>query len=195
MKRILLLLAIFFVFFSGTPTGKIVEFTNSVYYVKYSEVFEQPLQVKYAVQCTETKFSRAGLDFIVPKDIHTSDNADYANNDYDKGHMAPAADFACDKNSLALTFSYLNCALQHKNLNRGAWRFLESYERELAKTSKVNVTIDLKFSNASVKLATGATVPDGFTKTIEYSGKKEVYYFPNVAPTKSSYKDYKVTDK
>jgi len=156
---------------------------------------EQPLEVAYTIACTETKFSRAGLDFVAPSGIHTSDNADYAGNEYDKGHMAPAADFACNQQMLALTFSYLNCALQQENLNRGVWRLLEVHERDLAKTGTTTVTIKLHFSALSAKLSSGATIPDGFTKTIKSGKTTETYYFPNIRPTKKSYIEYLVMNK
>jgi len=182
-------------FCSGTKPLKIVEYKNSVYAVKYSEEMEQPLEVAYTIACTETKFSRAGLDFVAPSGIHTSDNADYAGNEYDKGHMAPAADFACNQQMLALTFSYLNCALQQENLNRGVWRLLEVHERDLAKTGTTTVTIKLHFSALSAKLSSGATIPDGFTKTIKSGKTTETYYFPNIRPTKKSYIEYLVMNK
>jgi endonuclease G len=111
---------------------------------------------------------------------------------YDKGHLAPAADFNCTKELLYQTFSYLNCALQNQYLNRGVWRMLEEYERELAKTEKVTVTITLVFDKKSIKLPTGATVPVGFYKTIylEKSKRSIKYYFPNEAPIKPKYTDY-----
>jgi endonuclease G len=134
------------------------------------------------------------MDFYVNDSIHTSDNLDYVNNPYDKGHMAPAADFNCTKEMLWLTFSYLNCALQDQYLNRGTWRFLESQEREWAKLEPVIVTIEVKFDKKCVKLSSGATVPAGFKKTVSLvkSKKNFIYYFPNSKPTSSKYSDYLV---
>lgn len=172
-----------------------VAFKNELFTGVYSEVYEQPLSITYKVLCPSGTASREGMDFYVNDSIKTSDDLDYANNEYDKGHLAPAADFNCDKKMLFKTFSYLNCALQQENLNRGVWRFLELHERELAKSGAVVVvSIDLAFSANSKKLSTGATVPDGFTKTITVNGKVvEKYYFPNVAPVKGKkYLDYMI---
>jgi endonuclease G len=194
MKRLLTIVFLLFTLIS-VAQNRIVETRNAVFWVKYSEELEQPLQVKYTIACTETVFSRAGLDFFPVSGIKTSDHNDYAGNEWDKGHMAPAADFACNQEYLKMTFSYLNCALQQENLNRGVWRFLEVHERELAKTGEVKVIIDLHFSAKSIKLASGATVPDGFTKTIIAGKKTEKYYFPNTKPTKKSYTEYSVVNK
>lgn len=194
MKNLIVAILVFTMFFAGAAPPRIVEYKNKAYAVKYSEELEQPLEITYTIVCTETKFSRAGLDFEVPAGIKTSDNADYADNKYDKGHLAPAAAFACDQHMLALTFSYLNCALQQENLNRGVWRLLEVHERGLAKTATTTVTIKCHFSPASIKLITGATIPDGFTKIIKSGKIIETYYFPNVRPTKKSYIEYLVVN-
>jgi len=127
MKKILLL--IFFglllitqqVFAQRTQ----VAFKNELFTGVYSEVYQQPLWITYKVLCPTGTASREGMDFYTNDSIKTSDDLDYANNEYDKGHLAPAADFNCDKAMLFKTFSYLNCALQQENLNRGVWRFLK----------------------------------------------------------------------
>ena len=165
---------------------------TQIYEAMYSEVFEEPLWVKYTVQCPNGTASRAGMDFYSDKSVKTSDNADYANNVYDKGHMAPAADFNCTKEMLFMTFSYVNCALQDQYLNRGVWRMLEVQEREWSKSETVQVTIKCIFDNNSIKLPTGATIPTGFYKIIylEKSKKTYTFYFPNVKPTKSKFNEY-----
>jgi endonuclease G len=111
---------------------------------------------------------------------------------YDKGHLAPAADFNCNKENLKQSFSYLNCTLQHEKLNRGTWRLLEAHEREIAKTNTVSVQIRMNYSKNSKVLSTGATVPDSFTKIITYGNKKEKYFFKNEEPKSSDYNNYKV---
>jgi endonuclease G len=165
---------------------------TQIYEAMYSEVFEEPLWVKYTVQCPNGTASRAGMDFYSDKTVKTSDNADYAANVYDKGHMAPAADFNCTKEMLYMTFSYVNCALQNQYLNRGVWRMLEVQEREWAKLETVTVTIKCVFDSNSIKLPTGATVPTGFYKIIYLENSKKTYtfYFPNVKPTKSKFNEY-----
>ena len=166
--------------------------TTSIFNVVYSEKLQQPKWVEYKVLCTDGTISRKGLDFYPVKGIVTSTNEDYENNVYDKGHLAPAADFNCDKENLKQSFSYLNCTLQHEKLNRGTWRLLEAHERELAKTNTVSVQIRMNYSKNSKVLSTGATVPDSFTKIITYGNKKEKYFFKNEEPKSSDYNNYKV---
>jgi DNA/RNA endonuclease G (NUC1) len=55
------------------------------------------------------------MEFYTDKDIKTSDTRDYLNNVYDRGHLAPVADFNCDLATLRKTFTYLNCALHMMN--------------------------------------------------------------------------------
>jgi endonuclease G len=163
-----------------------------IFNVVYSEKLQQPKWVEYTVLCHDGTISRKGLDFYPVKGIVTSTNEDYENNIYDKGHLAPAADFNCNQDYLKQTFSYLNCVLQHEKLNRGTWRLLEAHERELAKQYKVSVEIRMYYSKNSKVLTSGATIPDSFTKTIMYNNKKEKYFFKNEEPKSSDYNNYKV---
>jgi len=171
-----------------------VKINAGIYEAIYSEKLESPLLVKYTVLCPNGTASRAGMDFYTNDSVKTSSNEDYIKNEWDKGHMAPAADFNCDKEMLYKTFSYLNCALQNQYLNRGVWRMLELQEREYAKKEPTTVIIKVIFSKTSYKLPTGATVPDGFFKIIqlEKSGKTIKFYFPNITPTKEKYTDYEI---
>ncbi len=170
-----LLTIIYFNVYSQT-----VEIENDVFEVLYSEDLEQPLKVNYFVKCSNGKFSRSGLDFVKEKNVHTSDNNDYRNNVWDKGHMAPAAAFSCSEETLRQTFSYLNCSLQHESLNRGPWKSLEGLERDLAFLyGEVEVIIEVVFSEQSEILDSGATVPDAFKKTIIINNDSFSFYFEN----------------
>jgi len=188
MKKLLLLLFLFpLVVFAQRDS---VYIKTDIFTSVYSEVLQQPKWVIYTVQCPTGTAPRTGMDFYTQPGLITSDNADYAANVYDKGHCAPAADFNCTKEMLYKTFTYVNCVLQHERLNRGVWRLLESYERELAKTNTVNVEIRMVYSKTSLKLPTGATVPDGFYKIIKFGNQVEKYYFPNTSPTQSNFRNY-----
>lgn len=190
MKKILFFLLFTTSFLSFGQLRDSVYVKTEIFEVSYSETLEQPLRIKYQVLCPDGQASRKGMDFYTEKQYKTSDAKDYENNVYDKGHLAPAADFSCDKVMLYKTFTYLNCTLQNQYLNRGTWRFLEVYERELAKKYIVNVEIKLIYSDKSIKLPTGATVPDAFLKIIKYNGITEKYYFLNEKPKFSDFKLY-----
>lgn len=169
-----------------------VHVKTPIFEVMYSEKYKEPIWVKYTVLCPNGTASRTGMDFYTNDSIITSTNLDYVSNEYDKGHMAPAADFNCTKDMLFQTFTYLNCALQNQYLNRGVWRLLEAYERELSKTQTVEVKINLVFDKSSKILSSGARVPSGFYKyiTLKESKKTFVYYFPNIKPEKKTFSEY-----
>ena len=164
---------------------------NTPYFkIVYSEVLEQPRRVEYSVPCPKGTASRSGLDFYTEKGIKTSDRHDYVNNEWDKGHMAPAAAFSCTRDMIAETFTYVNCALQQENLNRGAWRLLEAKERKLAEHNQVQVLIIVEFGKGAKKLPTGATIPTGFYKEIRYDNIRECYYFPNSRPATTDFTNF-----
>ena len=195
MKNILLILFTLTTFtsFSQKVLRDSINIKSDIFEIVYSEKLEQPKFIRYTVQCPNGSTPRTGMDFYVCDSIKTSDNNDYEKNPYDKGHLAPAADFNCDKQTLYKTFTYLNCSLQQENLNRTTWRLLEVRERELAKTHKiVQVEIRCIFGSKSIKLPTGATVPTAYRKTIIYDGIIEVYYFKNEKPLSTDYTKYKI---
>ena len=192
MKKFLINLILLIPLFVFGQLRDSVLVKSPIFKVMYSETLQQPKWIEYHVECGEGDFSRKGLDFYVCDSVKTSDGGDYEGNVWDKGHLAPAADFNCNKDYLKMTFSYLNCVLQHEKLNRGAWRLLEAYERDLSKKYSVDVKIKMVYSKKSMVLKSGATVPDGFYKTIKYNKVVEVYYFKNEPPVTNEYKKYKI---
>jgi DNA/RNA endonuclease G (NUC1) len=165
---------------------------TNIFEVVYSEKLEQPKWLKYESTNRPKNVERTGLDFYIVTGIHTSDAADYAKNEYDKGHLAPAATFADTEENMKATFSYLNCALQQQDFNRGEWRLLEEQERVWDDTEALKVLVRLKYGIIPNKLSTGASIPSQFQKHIYFTKQKrwECYFFPNVKPNKS-WKEYK----
>ena len=189
---------------------------NDAYEVMYSQAFQQPITIAYKypdfklytnvpleIKAITDKVSypdpveiKISINWKEPENIVTSDKDDYSS-PYDRGHLAPAASFPKDEQQKFI-YSYLNCAIMHKALNRGVWKTLENRERELSNTNKVSVKIILSFSNKNNLADGGATIPSSFTKIIEYGdtyikpiGKKyqitrEVYSFPNNESVKNT---------
>lgn len=153
---------------------------TEIFTVSYSEELEQPIKLTYIVQCPMGDASRSGLDFRKVEGYHTSDNEDYKDNVWDKGHLAPAAAFNCDREMVRSTFSYLNCALQHEGLNRGPWKELERFERNLAKIyPEVSVLIIVNFDENPERVPGGAAIPTSFTKEITFGERTIKFLFPN----------------
>ena len=175
------LLAVVLFFFGYTSLSAQVEhIVTPIFTVDYDEDLEQPVKLSYTVQCASGDASRHGLNFWKVQGYHTSDNEDYKDNPYDKGHMAPAAAFNCTRDMVKSTFSYLNCALQHQGLNRGPWKELEAAERVLAMFYDIDVTIDIIFDTDPERVPGGAAIPKAFRKTITIDHNEIYeYYFPN----------------
>jgi endonuclease G len=161
-----------------------VKVTNDVFSVIYSEKLEQPIWLKYRSTNRPTNVNRGSMDFYSEKLIKTSDNEDYKNNIYDKGHIAPAATFSDNMENLKQTFSYLNSALQDQYLNRGEWRLLEEQERKWDDLESLTVIVKVFFDETSKKLLTGATVPSYFQKHIFFEKQKKwkCFVFLNEKP-------------
>ena len=193
MKKIFLLLlssVIFTITLSAQELKESVIIETDIFTVEYSEVLEQPLWVEYTVLCPNGDADRGGMDFYEEDGIHTSDDDDYKNNVWDKGHLAPAAAFNCDRETLKKTFSYLNSALQHESLNRGIWNRLEGFERNLANFYDVSVRIDVIFDETPQRVPTGAAIPKEFKKTITWGDKTAVFLFPNGDTRGTDWIDY-----
>ena len=181
---------------------------NELYKVVYSEMYQQPLLLEYSVPYGEPinkKEKSFKKSFNL---INTSDHNDYLDTLYDKGHLAPVKAFESIQKDDALYY-YLNCALMHRSLNRGAWSRLEQYELGLKnEKNEVNVSVSLIFDNNSFKVKYGATASTYFKKIIEVKElikddttyindyiqvSREVFIFPNNSRVKGKhYTEFKV---
>lgn len=188
-KTLLVTITLFVVIFITTSmqTQKdVVYVKNNVFEVNYSQKLKEPLWLIYKSTNRPTNVNRGSMDFYGEKNIITSDAADYKGNVWDKGHLAPAATFSDNMENLKQTFSYLNCALQHQDLNRGEWRLLEEQERVWDDKENLTIKIDLIFDEKSTILPSGATIPSFFVKHVYFEKTKawKCFKFENTKPTK-----------
>ena len=63
--------------------------------------------------------------------------ADYRKSGYDRGHLAPAADFTWSEKALDHTFYMSNMSPQDPGFNRGIWKKLEEQVRDWARENNV----------------------------------------------------------
>ena len=182
MKKIVILFS--FLIFSLVSFGQNVRIKNNVFEVLYSQSLEQPLIIKYRSLNRPTNVNRGAMDFYKEENIKTSDADDYKANIYDKGHGAPAATFSDNMENLKQTFSYLNCIMQDKYLNRGEWRMLEEQIRKWDDTENITVLIKTFFDTPVKKVATGAAIPSYLQKHIYFEKQKKwkCYVFLNEKP-------------
>ncbi|KAL7534210.1 hypothetical protein ACHAXR_005730 [Thalassiosira sp. AJA248-18] len=63
---------------------------------------------------------------------HRSRNSQYRNSGYDRGHLAPAADFSSNDKEMNDTFVLTNISPQLPRFNRGIWLRMEEFVRKVA---------------------------------------------------------------
>ena len=167
---------------------------NQVFKVWYNEVKEQPVKLIYTSTNRPKNVDRGSMNFYNESDYHTSDNADYYANVWDKGHLAPAATYSDSMVNLKQTFSFLNCALQDQYLNRGEWRLLEEQEREWDDEQNLTITVELLWEGDYEILPTGGHIPTDMIKHIyfEQDGEWRCFEFENEKPTKG-WEEHEVT--
>ena len=71
----------------------------------------------------------------------TASKADYWYSGYDRGHLAPSADFRWSKTALSESYFYSNIAPQLPDLNREKWAELENAIREYVIENKIQVYV------------------------------------------------------
>jgi endonuclease G len=130
---------------------------------------------------TRTKNPAFVLEHLTSKSINTNDKASrknkrfyeeqslppyfrsrahhYKSSGYDRGHLAPAADFPSE-NEMEDTFCFTNVSPQYAKLNRGMWLRLEDFVRSTVKSTNQNedvwvVTGPLWLPNTIKKSASG----------------------------------------
>lgn len=110
--------------------------------------------------------------------------ADYATvgKTHDRGHMSPAANNTQDASVMSESFFLSNMQPQLANNNRGAWRLLESSERDLAKAGGDYYIISGGIWDAGYqKTGNGLGIPTRLYKIIYNKTTKQVkaYLMPN----------------
>ncbi|MDZ7792136.1 MAG: DNA/RNA non-specific endonuclease [Spirochaetia bacterium] len=114
------------------------------YTLSYSEEHEQAEWVAYKLTIEELQGDVERTDnFREDKkvDTETASLSDYRGSGYDRGHLAPAADFSWSEEAMSDTFYLSNMSPQKPGFNRGIWRSLESQVREWAIRDKALLVV------------------------------------------------------
>jgi endonuclease G len=107
---------------------------------------------------------------------------DYQGTGYDRGHMAPAADFMFDANMMSESFFLTNMMPQVPGNNRGIWKYLEEMTRYWAQTKgEVYVITGTIYTQPSKIIGKGVSVPSHVYKIVidPKTGKTASFLFPN----------------
>ncbi len=126
--------------------------------ISYNEDHEQANWVAYVLTKDEASsyYAQRNENFredeAVPTGSATLD--DYRRSGYDRGHLAPAADFRWSTESMEDTFLLSNMSPQDHEFNKGIWNNLEMEVRRYAKRFR------------TICVVTGPVLTDGPYKTI-----------------------------
>lgn len=109
---------------------------------------------------TQSRTNDYRPDPLIKQDM--SDSSDYWNSGYDRGHMAPSADFKWNRKALSESYYYTNIIPQNAALNQKTWNRLEMQVREWA------------IDNSELIVVTGPIIKDDLPKIQQGSYKVSI---------------------
>ena len=136
MRKILLLVTVL-LFVAAVNAQDVVVLSHKLFTTHYSKSKHYPVKVEWwitkkSLTCP-VKVKRGDKFIPDPKlPAETNLQADYVGSGFDRGHNFPAADAACDKEANEQSFYVSNMTAQYPALNRGDWKELEMWSREIA---------------------------------------------------------------
>jgi endonuclease G len=161
------------------------------HHLAYSLEFHEPLRiaewVAYDVTRREIMQSHVERTNDFREDPLLGQNSpeddDYKGSGYDRGHLAPAADMAYSADAMSESFYMSNMTPQHKGLNRGRWKSLETQVRKWAiERDSLWVVSGPVLRDGLASLPSGIAIPEYFYKAIydpEPVPAAIGYLFPN----------------
>lgn len=120
----------------GEPACSGTILSKEFYVICYENDRKIPEWVTYHLSAENLKGTASRKDDFRPDPAlpkgQRAELSDYRNSGYDRGHMAPAADFKRSNIAMSETFLLSNMSPQTPNLNRRTWAELEDEVRSLA---------------------------------------------------------------
>lgn len=168
----------------GSPGRADTVINRQGYAIGYSNKYKQPLWVCYNLTADEVNNKKAERDDNFRSDWRLWGNsaqlADYKGSDYDRGHLAPAADMGWNRKVMSQSFFMSNMSPQNPSFNRGAWKKLEEKVREAAvRCKKLHVISGPVFERADYKRIGNSrvAVPHGYYKVLYAPEQNEMIGF------------------
>lgn len=175
----------------GTPTGHEAELQtvqHAAFISAYDEKHEQSRWVMHIIlpEIIEGNFGRSNNfreDTLVK--TGTAGKDDYWESGFDRGHLAPSADFRWSAQALSESYFYSNISPQKPELNRERWAEMEDLLRAyvVSQQKKLFVVSGPVFKNNTEQIGkkNKVTVPDLFYKVAmdPASGKSIAFLMPN----------------
>lgn len=170
------------------------------YAVLHDDVRKVPLYSAEHLQGRDLTGQEARTDnFQADPDLPPGQRAelnDYRKSGYDRGHMAPAADFSGSKTGMDQSFLLSNMVPQNGDLNRHVWAGLEGATRACAKTlGDVHVLTGPIFDGRVKTIGPDRVeVPDMLYKiVVGPRGNSRAFLLPNKSlPNDTSFARYEV---
>lgn len=142
------------------------------YTIRYSEPHEQAIWVAYPLSSDslrQEKHDRTN-DFRKDPRVRTGSAqlSDYKGSGFDRGHLAPAADFSYDDFALSQSFYLSNMSPQNPSFNRGIWKKLEDKVRDWAMENDNIYVVTGPVLNKQFKTigANEVSIPDYYYKIV-----------------------------
>lgn len=162
------------VFKQRAPQEKTLLLDHGAFAIAYSPRYRSPLYVRYTLTAERLRKrvahrrNKFHVDPLLKKyQLSGVRPQDYARSGYDRGHLAPAADFAWDQKAQDDTFVMTNMAPQKPGLNRGAWGALEEKVRRWAcGEERVFVVTGAVLRPGLPQLPSGVVIPQEFFKVV-----------------------------
>lgn len=115
--------------------GETIVLKNKRYITEYSKEWNHPHMSYWYITSENTECDERiprSKKFYTDKRIDLNPRFMYKGSGYDRGHVMPAGDNAClSRQEMKDSFLYSNISPQTPRLNRGNWRKLEEYTRDM----------------------------------------------------------------
>ena len=157
--------------FYGIPSHPDQLLSRRGFSIGYGKKERQAIWVCYILSAETLELPRVGRSNIFRPDPLVKDPVhprDYRKTGYDKGHLAPAADFTYSEETMQNSFYMSNISPQIPGCNRGIWKRLEQQVRNWArKEGRICVITGPIFSEDDKSMKdTGIRIPQSFYKVI-----------------------------
>ncbi|WP_407539477.1 DNA/RNA non-specific endonuclease [Deinococcus radiomollis] len=176
----------------GSTTTGVKLLCRNEYISLYDPARKVPLLVAEHLTTQELKGSVARTDNFQPDPELASGQraelSDYRASGYDRGHMAPAADFVAGQTQMEQSFYLSNMIPQNPEMNRGIWAGLEGATRACTKSlGELYVLTGPVFEGRARTIGPDAVaVPSSLYKIVVSGSEARAFVLPNRALTKTS---------
>ena len=176
---------------------------KQVFKICYSYKYKGALAIWYELD--ENLINKNNIEkrpeFYSEKNIpiqYRTKSQDYINSGFDRGHLAPDANFDYDVKAQVKTYTMANIVPQSPTLNRKTWIKAEKYERFITSELKTVTVINIvDYSKSTTQIGKdNLSVPNTFYKIIFNDDKnfKKCFKYENIEinPETDKLKDHQI---